>query len=439
MKSSVMRRASVVALPVLVTAWATAASAQAPVTPETPATAPATTAAPAPVVAPVAPTVAPSVAPPNAAPAAAPTAKWYDGVKVEGFVDAYASANFNFPRPQSTSALGTPNPGRAFDVSNGAALHWAGVNLSVAPAPVGGTVGLRFGPGALIYNSNEGSAGLQFVKQAFVSWKPGNGAVTLDFGKFDTWIGAEVADSQYNMNYTRSVLFFTQPVFSTGLRLDYAVNDMFDIKLYAVNGNSRTIDNNAAKTFGATIGIIPAKDMAIYLNYMGGPEQDELVSDTTMGVTTTSFNTDYNKHWRHMGDLVADLHFDKARVLINADYVSDYVGADKHSLYGANLTLGYAVNDQFAVALRGGYTVDPDGALLAGSFGAPAGSKASVFDGTLTLAATPTPNLIIKLEPRIDSVSSDASGFSGGFPKGYGDSPSKTMFTTTLGIVATTN
>lgn len=49
----------------------------------------------------------------------------------------------------------------------------------------------------------------------------------------------------------------------------------------------------------------------------------------------------------------------------------------------------------------------------------------------------PTPNLIIKLEPRIDSVSSDATD--GPFPKGIGDSPSKTMFTTTLGIVATTN
>jgi len=318
------------------------------------------------------------------------------------------------------------------------------VNLSVAPAPVGGTVGLRFGPGALAYNAGtDTSTGLQFVKQAFVSWKPGNGPVTLDFGKFDTWIGSEVADSQYNMNYTRSVLFFTQPVFHTGLRLDYAVNDMLDIKLYAVNSGvpSHTQDNNAAKTIGATVGIIPTKDMAIYLNYMGGPEQDELSSATDMGVTTTSFNTGYNKHWRHMGDLVADLHFDKARVLINADYVSDYVGADKHSLYGANLALGYTVSDQFSVALRAGYTVDPDGALIAATYvpSTMTGSKMSVFDGTLTLAATPTPNLIIKLEPRIDSVSSDATGFDGGFQKGLGDAPSKTMFTTTLGIVATTN
>jgi hypothetical protein len=67
-----------------------------------------------------------------------------------------------------------------------------------------------------------------------------------------------------------------------------------------------------------------------------------------------------------------------------------------------------------------------------------------VFDGTLTLAATPTPNLIIKLEPRIDAVSSDDPAFQGGFPKTPEAPPaapsfSKTMFTTTLGMVVTTN
>jgi hypothetical protein len=432
MKSSLMRRASVVALPVLASAvWATAAAAQAQgsVQPDVPG------AGPTPVVTPVAPSVAPSVAPPNVSPGAAPTSKWYEKVKVEGFVDAYANVNFNFPKPST----GTPaNVGRAFDVYNGAALHWAGVNVSYAPDPVGATVGLRFGPSAGIYNGADSAYGLQFVKQAFVSWKPGGGSVTLDFGKFDTWIGAEVADTQYNMTYTRSVLFFTQPVFHTGLRLDFPVNDMFDIKVYAVNSNSRTIDNNSGKTFGATVGIVPAKDFAIYLNYMGGPEQPDTSTDM-MGVTTAVDGA--NGRWRHMGDVVADLHFDKARVLLNADYVTEKFVDGSHSFYGANATLGYAVSDQFAVALRGGYTVDPDGVSIGANWGIDQAmpGKTSVVDGTLTLAASPTPNLIIKLEPRIDSVTSDAPGYTGSFAKAPGDPLSKTMFTTTLGIVATTN
>ena len=57
----------------------------------------------------------------------------------------------------SRSRNGT-NIGRAFDAYNGFALHWAGVNVSYAPdptkgSPVGGFVGLRFGPGAYIYNT----------------------------------------------------------------------------------------------------------------------------------------------------------------------------------------------------------------------------------------------------------------------------------------------
>jgi hypothetical protein len=105
----------------------------------------------------------------------------------------------------------------------------------------------------------------------------------------------------------------------------------------------------------------------------------------------------------------------------------------------------------FALAVRGGYINDADGVFVTagaplGAGYAPAGAKASVIDGTLTLAFTPTPNLIIKLEPRIDSVSSDAMGFNGLFPKAPPDAGStamqefsKTMFTTTLGMVVTTN
>jgi hypothetical protein len=49
---------------------------------------------------------------------------------------------------------------------------------------------------------------------------------------------------------------------------------------------------------------------------------------------------------------------------------------------------------------------------------------------------------MIKLEPRVDSVSSDATGFEGSFPKAPDAAPpgvSKVLFTTTLGVVATTN
>ena len=132
MKAFVMRRASFLAVPVIASiGWSGAAFAE-----DAPA-------APAPAAAaPVAPAAAP------APPAAPPAPKWYDKIKVDGFVDTYASANFNFPKPQTGI-----NGLRAFDVTNGAALHWAGLNASFAPEPVGATIALRFGPGANIYNA----------------------------------------------------------------------------------------------------------------------------------------------------------------------------------------------------------------------------------------------------------------------------------------------
>jgi hypothetical protein len=248
------------------------------------------------------------------------------------------------------------------------------------------------------------------------------------------------------MTYTRSTLFFFQPLFHTGLRLDYAVSDQLDLKVFAVNGWNNSADNNSGKTFGASVAITPQKTMAFYINYVGGPEQNDSAVDMMGNVRPID---GANSRWRHLIDGVADLHFDKAHVLVNLDYGTEKFAAAAPGLaepsgswVGGNLTLGYALTDEFAIAVRGGYFVDSDG-IYATTWGATPGRKASVFDGTLTLAATPTPNLIIKIEPRIDAVSSDDPAFQGGFPKTPEAAPAvlvaQTMLTTTLGMVVTTN
>jgi len=397
-------------------------------------------------------------------PAAPSTAapKWYDKVQIQAFVDAYSTWNFNFPKPQFGTDIG-----RVFDVSNGFALNWAGVNVGYAPdpagSPVGGFVALRFGPGAYVYNgltlpsgqptpSTEINIGAGDIKEAYASWKPCS-KFQIDFGKFSTWIGAEVADSQLNINYTRSFLYFTQPFFHAGFRVDFPVSNKLDLKLYAVNGWNNTFDNNLAKTFGATANFIPNKDMSFYVNWIGGPEYADVTTTTTTNpatlVTTTTVTTvpGADSAWRNLFDAIADMHLGQVHAIVNADYGIDKApGAHSSSnWFGGNLTVGYSLNDLFAVAIRGEYLDDPDGYLAPG-FGAPAGAQASIFEATLTLAATPTPNLIIKLEPRLDAVSSDGAGFgeTSGFPKGAPSAGqaqdfAKTQFTTTLGVVATTN
>lgn len=439
MKVTLLRRASVLAVPAVTCAWTHLALAQGAPPPSALPAAP-------PVAAPtVGPAVAPASPAPPATPAPAATPKWYDGAKIEGFVDAYSSWNFNFPK-------GNPPPGnigRAYDVYNGFALHWAGVNASFAPdptkgSPVGGFVGLRFGPGAQLYSLTPDMVlGAGNVKEAYASWKP-DPKFQIDIGKFSTWIGAEVADSQYNMNYTRSALFFTQPAWHTGIRIDLPLADQFDLKLFAVNGWNSSIDNNSGKSFGAVVNFIASKDLSFYLNYIGGPEQADVNpgNPAAMPPTLPTENTGSGGRWRHLVDLIADMHFDKAHVLVNADYGTEKLSdaGPTASWYGANATIGYQVSDMFGLAVRGGYTADSDGGFITGDWiGAAGTGKSKVIDATLTLAATPTPNLIIKLEPRIDSFDNDTPAYSGLYPKGVSDAPSKTQFTTVLGVVVTTN
>lgn len=397
--------------------------------------------APAPAPATIAASPAPVLPEPKAA-----DPRWYDVVKLEGFVDAYASVNYNRPRPESPGPLGGGNQLRAYDVANGFALHWAGVDASVAPKPVGGTISLRFGPSALIQNAPfDDAAGLTYVKQAYASWKPGGeqGPVTIDFGKYDSPFGSEAADTQGDINYTRSFLFWwAQPLFLTGLRLDYAPSDALDFKVFAVNGWNQTTDVNRGKSVGGQVTVKPASALALTVGYLGGPEQaDTCAVDPATGQcspkgTVLAGRGGADGRWRHIVDIVVDLTpADPVHIVANADYVTEKVpdelapggSGGQFRWYGANLAARYAFSDVFAIGARGGWFRDENGWATA------TGRDLRLVDATLTLSVVPTPNLIFKLDQRLDRALGDEQPFQ----NGTADRAASQM-TTTLGVVATT-
>lgn len=372
-----------------------------------------------------------------------------DKVTADAFVDAYASINFNTPKPQFnlpapfSAALppGGGNQYRAFDVAQGFAVNWAGINASYAADPIGGTIGLRMGPGANIYNSgSEAISGMNFVKQAYATWKPAD-KLTLDFGKWDEPFGSEVADSQLNMNYTRSGLFwYYQPLFFTGLRVDYAASSMLDIKVFAANGWNVTLDNNAGKTFGAQVVITPVSQAIFYLGYAGGPEQTDVGVVTNPGPPPTMMvgDTGGSDRWRHLVDFVADINpTSSLRFLANFDYrtESNPGGAANTSGFGANLVVKYAFSDAFSAALRGEYLHDDNGGIIyAGT--APAPAKTDFYDGTLTLMYGVGNHLALMLDGRYDGASMNGAS-NGIFVKNLNE-PTTGQFTTTLGVIAST-
>ena len=444
--SMVRRRLGWWVLGTVVVAWPGIARAQAEPPPPPAAAVAVAPAPPPPPVAPAAnppppaaePTVAPltSPAPGAGKPAEPATAKWYDGVAIEAFVDGFASINYNFPKPQSPTGGFGGNQLRAFDTAQGFALHWVGLNASVAPEPVGGTVSLRLGPSAGIYNGSDSAYGLQFVKQAFASWKPGGAqsSVTLDFGKYDQPFGSEVADTQLNLNYSRSGLYwYAQPLFFTGLRLDWAVTDMIDLKLFAANGWNNSVDTNRGKSFGAQINVKPTAETLIAVGYMGGPEQaDAAVGNDASGASVVT-DTDAGGNLKHLVDVVFDATIaEKFRILLNGDYGAEtlpVVGGV--SWYGVNLGLKYQFDDAWGLALRGEYYGDPDGYTTA------TGKKGTkLVDGTLTASYSPSNHLLLRLEQRLDYLTSD--GDTARFQTKL-TGTSHTQMTTMLGVVVKTN
>ncbi len=143
---------------------------------------------------------------------------------------------------------------------------------------------------------------------------------------------------------------------------------------------------------------------------------------------------DANSHWRHLVDLVVDFNPTKEfRLLLNGDYdTEDHVGAagDHAAIwYGANLALRYIVADPFQVTLRGEYFHDEHGDILG------TGVATNVESGTLTLQYVIASHLALMLDNRIDVADTTL------FYKGAGtasDDPTKTQFTTTLGVIAST-
>jgi putative OmpL-like beta-barrel porin-2 len=394
---------------------------------------------------------------------------WYDAIQFSAFVDGYLGVNYNFPKPQSGR-----NVLRQFDSTNGFALSWVGVNATYPAEPVGATISLRFGPTARAIaggsnclstdRSNCDSAnGLEYVKQAFASWKPGgaDSMFQLDLGKFDTVFGAEVAESHFNMNYTRGLLFASQPLFHTGLRANFAVSEAFDFRLLAVNGWNNSIDNNTGKSLGAQVNFhLKGNDepdlLTASLGYMGGPEHDDTAVITCKAgeifssasadcvaaagaaagsqgtVDRASSNT---KGLRHLIDLIVTANpIERLRLVLNADYGLDHTRSTEHpkdfessSYWGVMLGARVAIVDEFGVAARGEFFHDSAGFLS----GYPQYSM-NLAGGTLTLDYQPSDFLTIRLDNRYDWAGRQI------FNKDIRDTTGG-QFTTTLGVVAHTD
>jgi hypothetical protein len=334
-------------------------------------------------------------------------------------------------------------------VANGVNVNWLGFNAAYLPAPIGGAISLRFGPATTRYSGTDALIGLGFVKQAFASFKPDtltHGKVTLDFGKFDGPYGAEVADSQYNANYTRSVLnYFGQPFFFTGFRATVAFTENIELKLLAVNGWNNSVDNNRGKTFGGVFTVRPTETLSLALGYIAGPEQSDSTTSTcpagqvfdrstaacaqmagAPGETVLVDDDGANERWRHFIDAIVDwAPLRPLRLVANFDYGLERVPGSTVRWYGLDAVARLRLSDLFATAFRGEGYWDPQGFTLGTN------QETEVYTGTLTFLLTPAKHVAFYIDNRMDYASQRVfrQSVSG---------QAKTQATTTLGIVVFT-
>jgi hypothetical protein len=212
---------------------------------------------------------------------------WFQQITLNAFASASYTWNFNNPA-SNTNQL------RAFDYDhNSFRIDAAEIVVQKAVANRGdfgfridvamGAVAKVAAARGLFRDPATGVAGDFDLQQAFASYiVPLGKGLRIDAGKFVTPVGAEFIDGYdgYNDNFSRSLLFtWAIPFTHTGLRISYAFNDKIAATVMLVNGWDNVIDNNSAKSFGVSLALTPVGPLAIYLNYIGGPERDHQDTD----------------------------------------------------------------------------------------------------------------------------------------------------------------
>lgn len=309
-------------------------------------------------------------------------------VDISGSVDAYYTYNFNTPHEECASAQGVAifNCFRTSDVAHNAfSLSLAQISFAkkaTADSRSGFHVDLGFGPTATIASENEpgGSAVYQHIGQAYVSYlAPVGNGLQLDFGKFNTPVGAESVRSQDNWNYSRSLNFaLAIPRNHSGLRATYAFNDTVAVTGLLVNGWNNVVDNNSGKSIGGQITLTPTAGFKLSTAYIGGPETD-----------------DSNKNWRHLWDTVATYQVTPTVSLAaNYDYGTDTQGTKTVKWQGISGSLRLQPTDWFAFTPRVEYYNDADGYTT--------GVVQSIKATTLTLEFKHKDGVLTRIEYRGD-------------------------------------
>ncbi len=314
-------------------------------------------------------------------------------------ISGYASVSY-------VNALGADGPlvGRApyapggGNFNDGFRLDVIGLSLNkgttAGELSAGYSVNALIGEDALGYSDIAGIGSDEFTLQSAhldLHAPVGNG-LDLTLGHFDTIVGYEVVAPGANPNYTRSYGFFTEPFTHTGVKADYALNDMVSLTagVANTNGGVTSINTRPLTGGGNYEGLTTLGAISIDLDDSAGALSG---SNIYFAITNGTGDFGGGDITHYYSSLTLPTPAEGVDVGFSWDYSAQAVGYA--AAYGIYATVAPADSD-FSVNLRGEYANSNNG-----TFGLD-GIDEDLFAITATLNYNLFENLLTRLEVRYD-------------------------------------
>src|SRR5258708_4830743 len=259
------------------------------------------------------------------------------------------------------------------------------VGLTIAFQPkegFGALVNIAAGEDMKILNAAEGSSPNTFdVVQAFAQYAAG--PLTVIAGKYVTLAGAEVIAPTGNANFSRSLLFFAEPLTHTGIRATYAASDTLNFVAGVNNGwNYSSLSTSGSKTAEVGLAWTPSKTFSLAAQAYVGKDPIFDAQRTLVDAVVTYSATDA---------LTLVLSYDWCR------QEQHTAGDPTLDWNGVAFYTNYALNDQWRASLRLEYLNDKEG-FVSGLVDTPQKLK----EGTLTFGYAPVKSFELRMEARYD-------------------------------------
>lgn len=258
-------------------------------------------------------------------------------------------------------------------------LDQAAITLAYQPKDgFGALVDLTAGEDARVLNTAENGTNSVFnLMQAYLQYA--TGPVTVMAGKFVTLAGAEVIDPTKNTNFSRSLLFFSEPLTHTGIRATYAATDTVNIVAGVNNGWNATSTSYGSKTAELGIAYTPNKTFSLAAQaYVGKEPSADALRTLVDGVATYNVTSSLS-------------------VVLNANWGKQQ---EQHGLPDLDWNtiagyVNYTLNSQWQVSVRGEILDDKEG-FVTGT------GAQKVKEGTVTFGYAPVQHFELRFEGRYD-------------------------------------